>query len=128
MRGAVQGGGFRGEIGSGEGSGKEGPGEERGSRGGGTERADRACVGDQHRSRRGKTSPAVLHRNSEALSFSGKQVEENTAGLGQKLRTGRPLVGGFSFHGVSGLCTSSLAHRLPGLIQAQGMRRRPMQA
>ena len=38
------------------------------------------------------------------------------------------LVGGLSFHGVSGLCLSSLEHRLPGGIQAQGMRRRPMQA
>ena len=44
------------------------------------------------------------------------------------LRTGRPLVGGPSFHGVSGPCASSLAHRLPAGIQAQGMRRRPMQA
>ena len=32
------------------------------------------------------------------------------------------------FHGVSGRCVSSLAHRLPGGIQGQGRRRRPMQA
>ena len=51
-------------------------------------------------------------------------VEDSTAGPCQALRTGRPLVGGLSFHGVSGLSTSSLAHRLPGGIQAQGMRRR----
>ena len=31
-------------------------------------------------------------------------VEDSTAGLGQTLRTGGSLVGGFSFHGVSGLC------------------------
>ena len=31
-------------------------------------------------------------------------VEDSTAGLGRIHRTGRPLVGGFSFHGVSGLC------------------------
>ena len=29
-------------------------------------------------------------------------VEESTAGLGRTLRTGRPLVGGLSFDGVSG--------------------------
>ena len=40
----------------------------------------------------------------------------------------RPLVCGLSFHGVSGLCVSSLAHTLRSGIQAQGMRRRPMQA
>ena len=50
-------------------------------------------------------------------------VEDSAAALGQTLRTGRPLVGGLSFHGVSGLCMSSSADRLPG-----GMRRRPMQA
>ena len=55
-------------------------------------------------------------------------VEDSTAGLGQTLRTGHPLVGGSSFHGVSGLCINSLAQRLPGGIQAQGMGRRPMQA
>ena len=62
-------------------------------------------------------------------------VEHRTARLGQTLRAGRRLVGGLSFHGVSELCTNSLAHRLPGgiqaqelRIQAQGMRRRPMQA
>ena len=55
-------------------------------------------------------------------------VEDSTAGLGQTLRAGRPLVGGLSFDGVSALCMSSLAHRLPGGIQAQSMRRRPMQA
>ena len=49
-------------------------------------------------------------------------VEDRTAGVGQSLRTGRPLVGGFSFHGVSGLCPNSLAHGQPGGIQSQGMR------
>ena len=39
-------------------------------------------------------------------------VEDGTAGLGQTHRTGRPLVGGRSFRGFSGLCTTSLAHRL----------------
>ena len=29
------------------------------------------------------------------------------------------MVGGLPFYGVSGLCTSSLAHRLPGGSQAQ---------
>ena len=55
-------------------------------------------------------------------------TRDSTAGLGQTLRTGRPLLGGLSFHGVSGLSTSSLARRLPGGIQAQGIRRRPTQA
>ena len=36
-------------------------------------------------------------------------VEDGTGGLGHTLRAGRPLDGGLSFHGVSGLCTSSLA-------------------
>ena len=40
--------------------------------------------------------------------------KDSTAGLGQTLRTGRPLVGGFSFHDVSGMCTNPLAHGLPG--------------
>ena len=49
-------------------------------------------------------------------------VEDSTTGMGQTLRTGRLLVGGLSFHDVSGLCTNSLAHRLPGRSQAQCMR------
>ena len=60
-------------------------------------------------------------------SMTRATVEESTAGLGQPLRAGRPLVGGLSFHGVSGLCTSSLAHKLPGGILAQGIRRLSMQ-
>ena len=55
-------------------------------------------------------------------------LEESTAGLGELPRAGRPPVGGLSFHDVSGLCTNSLARVLPGGSQAQGMRRRPMQA
>ena len=75
-------------------------------------------------------------------------VQDSTAGLGHTLRAGRPLVGGVSFHGVSGLCMNSLVQRLPGVVQAQsvgllwrsaihlrparqalgGMIRRPMQA
>ena len=39
--------------------------------------------------------------------MSRATVEDSTAGLGQPLRSGRPLVGGFSFHGVSGPCMSS---------------------
>ena len=54
-------------------------------------------------------------------------VDDSTAGLGHTLRAGRPQVGGLSFQDVLGLCMSSLAHGLPGGIQAQGMRR-PMQA
>ena len=46
---------------------------------------------------------------------------DSTAGLSQTLRTRRPLVGGLSFQGVSGLCTNSLAHRLPEGTQAQGI-------
>ena len=41
---------------------------------------------------------------------------------------GRPLVGGFSFHDVSGMFMISVAHSVPGGIQARGMRRRPLQA
>ena len=51
-------------------------------------------------------------------------VEDSTACLGQTLRTGRPLVGELSFHGVPGPCTNSMPLGLPGGIQAQGMRRR----
>ena len=50
-------------------------------------------------------------------------LEDSTAGLGQTLRAGCPLVGGLSFHNVSGRCVSSLAHGLPDGIQAQVMRR-----
>ena len=45
-------------------------------------------------------------------------VEDSTAGLGQTLRSLRPLVGGLSFHGVLGTVHESLAHRLAGGIQA----------
>ena len=51
-------------------------------------------------------------------------VEGSTAGLGPT-REERPLVGGFSFHDVSGLCANFLAHGLPGGIQAQDMRHAP---
>ena len=43
-------------------------------------------------------------------SMTRATVEDSTAGLGQILRTGRPLVGGFSFHGVSRTCMHPLAH------------------
>ena len=55
-------------------------------------------------------------------------TEKDGVDFNQTLRTGRPLVDGLSFHGVSGLCMSSLAHWLPGGIQSQGISRRPMQA
>ena len=48
--------------------------------------------------------------------------------MGRTRRTGLPPVGGLSFHGVPGLCSNSLAHRLPGGIEAQGKIRPPMQA
>ena len=68
--------------------------------------------------------------SSEPLEFLGHRLQtsmtratvDSTASLGETLRTGRPLVGGSSFHGVSALCMSSLPHRLPGGIQAQGLR------
>ena len=50
-------------------------------------------------------------------------VEGSMAGLGQTLRTGRPLVGGFSFHDVSVMCMSPLVHRLTGGTQAPTVRR-----
>ena len=37
-------------------------------------------------------------------------VDDSTAGVGRTLRTGRPLVGGLSFHGVSVMCMSSRWH------------------
>ena len=52
-------------------------------------------------------------------------VEDSTEGLGQTLRTGRPLVGGLSFHGISELRMNSLARWLSTGIQAQGARRGP---
>ena len=42
-------------------------------------------------------------------SMTRATVEDSKSGLGQILRAGRPLVGGLSFHGGSGLCMSSLA-------------------
>ena len=54
-------------------------------------------------------------------SMTRATVEDNTAGLGQALLTEGHLVGGLSFHGVSGMCHESLAHRLPGGIQAQSL-------
>ena len=55
-------------------------------------------------------------------SMTRATLEDSTAGLGQTLCTGRPLVGGLFFCNVSELCTSSLAHRLPQGLQAQSMR------
>ena len=37
-------------------------------------------------------------------SMTRATAEDSTAGLGQTSRTGRALVGGLSFHGVSELC------------------------
>ena len=79
------------------------------------------CVGGPHRGR-GGTKSRSLTLNSEAFVGHRLQRHWRTAQLG------RPLLGGLSFLGVSGLCTSSLAQRLPGETQAQGMRRRPRQA
>ena len=61
-------------------------------------------------------------------SIARAAVVGGTASLGQTLRAGRALVGGLPFHGVSGLCTNSVAHWLPRGIQAQGMSWRPLQA
>ena len=55
-------------------------------------------------------------------------VEDSTARLGQPLRAGRPLVGGLSFQGVVGLCTSSLVHRFLEKCRLRARGRRPMQA
>ena len=62
----------------------------------------------------GERNPAVLLPSSSVIDFKSR--------LGETLRTKHPLVGGLSFHGVSGMCLNSLVHRLPGGIQAQGMR------
>ena len=51
------------------------------------------------------------------ISMTRATVEDRTADLGQTLQTGCFLVGGSSFHGVSGLCMNSLAHGLPGGTQ-----------
>ena len=56
-------------------------------------------------------------------SRTHETVEESTAGLGQSFRTGRPLVGGLCFHGVSGLCMNHLAHWQPRGIQGPGCMR-----
>ena len=55
------------------------------------------------------------------ISMTRATAEDSTAGLGQTLRTGRPLVGGSCFHGVSGMCANPLAHRPRG-TQAQTVR------
>ena len=54
-------------------------------------------------------------RSSTSTSMTREQ--DRPTGLGQTLRTRRPLVGGFSDHDVSVLCTSTQAHRMPGGIQ-----------
>ena len=48
-------------------------------------------------------------------------VDDSTVALGQTLRTGRPLVGGFIPPWRFGAVHESLAHRLPGGIQAQSI-------
>ena len=42
----------------------------------------------------------VPDRAGIPYDFQYQPVEDSTAGLGQSLRTGRPLVGGLSFHDV----------------------------
>ena len=87
--------------------------------------------GRPHRGRRGTQSRSASLLNpsvgsSEPPEFFGHRlqtsmtpatVEDSTAGLGQTLRTGHPLVGGLCLHGV---CTSSLAPRPPGGLQVLG--------
>ena len=97
------------------------------------------CVGGSHTEVVGDLNPAVLHLQQGGTptcgelgipEFLGRRlqtsmtratVEASTAGLGQTVRTKRPLVGGLSFHDVSKMWTSPLAHRLPGGIQAQSV-------
>ena len=77
-----------------------------------------------------------MGENSESPEFFGHRLqtlmtcaraEDSTTGLGQTLRTRRPLVGELSVHGVPGPCANSLALTLPEGFQAQGVRKRPMQ-
>ena len=65
----------------------------------------------------------VEPQSPPGISKTHATVEDSSAGLGQTLRMGRPLVGGLFFHGVLGLCMSSLALRLPGGIQGSGHER-----
>ena len=60
-------------------------------------------------------------------SMTRATVEDSTAGLGQTLRTGPPLVGGLSFHHVSRMCMNPTAHSFPRGIQAYETTR-PMHA
>ena len=61
----------------------------------------------------GSSEPPEFFGHRLQSSMTRATVEDSTAGLGQTLRTGRPLVGGLSLHGVSGLCMNSRAHWLP---------------
>ena len=97
------------------------------------------CVWAGHTQFVGDLNPAVLHLQQGGTptcgelgirEFLGRRlqtsmthatVEASTAGLGQTVRTKRPLVGGLSFDDVSGMWTSPLAHRLPRGIQAQSV-------
>ena len=60
----------------------------------------------------------VVNWETGKTEFFGYQLQAS-----KTRATRRPLVGGFSFHDVSGRCMNSLA----GGIRAQGMRRRPVQ-
>ena len=78
------------------------------------------CVcGGPHRGR-GEMNPAVLHLKTVRHPRVGSSVV-------RQVWVKPSLFGGLSLHGLSGMCTSSLARRLPGGIQAQGMRRRATQ-
>ena len=59
-------------------------------------------------------SPGIFEIFSRRLQTSMNRVtvENSTAGLGRTLLAGRLLVDGLSFRSVSGLCKSSLVHRL----------------
>ena len=58
-------------------------------------------------------SPSII---DFATPMNRATVEDSTAGLGQPLRTVRPLVVGLSDHDVSGLCMSSLARGMPEVL------------
>ena len=83
-------------------------------------------------------SRSVSHYNSEALPRVGRSDSPQFFGHRRQTSMTRATVHGRFrpnpsyemssgwweiFHGVSGLCTNSLAHGLPGGIQAQNMRR-----
>ena len=75
-----------------------------------------SILGGRHTVRHTHPRGAESSISDFTTSMTRFTVEDSTAGLGQTIRTGRPLAVGSSDHDVSGLCMSSWARRMPEVL------------